>query len=395
MLETRFVPGRVRVMRMTPGHPSGPQDTPLFDLVFQRISESPEGSVPFSAWMDLALYHPEWGYYSRRDGGPGFREVGREGDFFTSVSVGETFGLLLAHRIARAWELDFRKETPFVIVEQGGHDGRLARDILMGLEETGTLLRDQVEYRIVEPRPTLRGILERKIGENPIPGLTVVPSLEAARAPVGVFLCNELLDAFPVDLLVFEGGCWKERRVGWQAIHSSPCWVTAPIRPEWTPFTESLGTDFPEGYLTEICPAVDAWMQDAARLFDRGLWWIIDYGHERDDYYLPQRSTGTLRTYHQHRAGEDPFAHPGEQDLTAHVDFTRVEEAATREGLARRLFTDQHHFLIEAARPWLLSLEGMPPDPLTVKRLRQFQTLTHPGMMGQHFKVMELARLDA
>ncbi len=345
--------------------------------------------------MDLALYHPEWGYYSRRDDDPGFREVGRKGDFYTSVSVGDTFGRLLAHRLLMAWEADFQRQQPLVVVEQGGHDGRLARDILAALGEIGGHLPGSFEYRLVEPRASLRETLERELKATPVPGLRVCASLEEARAPAGIFLCNELLDAFPVDLLFFSGGAWHERRVGWDEDESRPCWVTAPLRPEWRDFVSSLGGGFPEGCQTEICTAVDAWMVEAARLFERGLWWIIDYGHERADYYLPQRTTGTLRTYHQHRAGEDPFAHPGEQDLTAHVDFTRVEEAATRGGLARRLFTDQHHFLIEAARPWLLSLEGMRPDPLTVKRLRQFQTLTHPAMMGQHFKVMELAKLDA
>ena len=342
--------------------------------------------------MDLVLYHPEWGYYSRRGVAPGFREVGRGGDFFTSVSVGETYGLLLAHRITRIWETDFGRALPFVLVEQGGHDGRLARDILAGLREIGTPLIEGLEYRLVEPRPGLRKVLEDDLANNPVEGLRIIDSLEASRAPAGLFLCNELLDAFPVDLLVFTAGAWHERRVGWDGASARPDWVTAPLRPEWAGFAALLGTDFPEGYQTELCPAVDAWMADAARLFERGFWWIIDYGHEQSDYYLPQRSTGTLRCYRVHRAGEDPFAHPGEQDLTAHVDFTRVEEAARREGLARSLFTDQHHFLIDAARPWLLSLEGKRPDAATAKRLRQFQTLTHPAMMGQQFKVMEFTR---
>jgi SAM-dependent MidA family methyltransferase len=345
--------------------------------------------------MDLALYDPELGYYSQRGANPGFREVGRRGDFYTSVSVGETFGLLLAHRIARVWETNFRRALPFVLVEQGGHDGRLARDILAGLREIGTPLLEGLEYRLVEPRPALREALKACLANDPVERLRIVDSLVAARAPAGLFLCNELLDAFPVDLLLFTGDAWHERRVGRDVESARPAWTTGPLRPEWRGFTETLGTEFPEGYVTEICPAVDAWMKDAARLFDRGLWWIIDYGHERAGYYLPQRSTGTLRCYRGHRAGDDPFAHPGEQDLTAHVDFTRVEEAAAREGLVRRLFTDQHHFLIESARPWLLSLEGKTPDPVAAKRLRQFQTLTHPAMMGQQFKVMEFARTGA
>lgn len=381
-------------MRRNEGNPDAFQDTPLFDLVFQRISESPGGGVPFSEWMGLALYHPEHGYYSR-GGGAGFREIGRRGDFYTSVSVGETFGLLLAHRIVREWETTFAGARPFVVVEQGGHDGQLARDILAGLRELGTPLLADFEYRLIEPRAALRERLAARFAEDPDPRIRVVSSIEDARAEAGVFLCNELLDAFPVDLLCFEGGAWHERQVGWDDEARAPRFVTRPLRPEWADFTGALGSGFPEGYVTELCPSVDDWMAGTAGLFERGLWWIIDYGHERADYYLPQRRTGTLRCYRDHRASEDPFAHPGGQDLTAHVDFTRVEEAAVRGGLSRRRFTDQHHFLVDSARSWLLSLEGRAPDARTAKRLRQFQTLTHPSMMGQQFKVMELARLPS
>jgi len=339
-------------------------------------------------WMEMALYHPGFGYYTRSEAEPGFREVGRGGDFYTSVSVGGTYGLLLAHRLVQEWETTFDRALPFVLVEQGGHDGRLALDILAGLREIGAPLLDGLEYRLVEPREGLR----EKLSALDSAPLRVVPSLEAARAPCGLFLCNELLDAFPVEILTFTGGRWNERWVGWNPEKRAPTWVIRPLRDEFADFALELGHDYPEGYLTEICPAVDSWMKDSARLFDKGLWWIVDYGHERPDYYLPQRTSGTLRTYHGHRAGEDPFSFPGEQDLTAHVDFTRVERAAVREGLRKRLFTDQHHFLIEAARPWLLSLEGSPPNAATAKRLRQFQTLTHPSMMGQHFKVMELSK---
>lgn len=380
---------------MRPGDTSSRQDTPLFDLVFQRISESRKGSIPFSEWMDLALYHTGSGYYSRRGDEPGFREVGRGGDFFTSVSVGETFGFLLAQQIVREWEGRFERHVPFVIVEQGGHDGRLARDIVAALRESGSPLAGNVEYRLVEPRPALNEALMRSLSQEPVKEIRVVSSLEEARSEVGLFLCNELLDAFPVDRITFESGQWRELRVGWDAASDRPMWISDDLRPELAAFAAGLGTDYPEAYRSEVCLAVDSWIEAAAALFERGLWWIIDYGHERDDYYLPERRDGTLRCFHAHRGGNDPFALPGEQDLTADVDFTRVEEAAHRFGLARRRFTDQHHFLIEAARSWLLSLEGQAPGPATAKRLRQFQTLTHPSMMGQQFKILELERSGA
>jgi SAM-dependent MidA family methyltransferase len=377
-------------MSAPPPDGSGLQDTPLFDLVFQRISESPDGSVPFSVWMDLALYAPGLGYYAREGGAGGFRAIGRGGDFFTSVSVGETFGLLLAHRIAAEWATALGRSRPFVVVEQGGHDGRLGRDIVAGLEEIGAPFLGDFEYRLVEPRPGLRARLEEALPNGgPI---RVVPSLEAAAAPTGVFLCNELLDAFPVDLLVFEGGAWWERRVGWDDAAARPVWTLQPPQGGCAELVAELGLGFPEGYRTEVCPAVDEWMAETSGLFGRGLWWIVDYGHERGDYYRPDRREGTLRCYRDHRAGEDPFAFPGEQDLTAHVDFTRVELAARRAGLRKLRLTDQHRFLVEAARPWLLAMEGKAPDKVATKRLRQFQTLTHPSLMGLSFRVLELAR---
>ena len=132
-----------------------------------------------------------------------------------------------------------------------------------------------------------------------------------------------------------------------------------------------------------------SWMSRAARLFEKGLWWVIDYGYGSDDYYAPHRTDGTLRCYRNHRATENPFEAPGDLDITAHVNFTDLRKAAEAAGLKERLFTDQHHFLIEAAKPWLLSMEGKPPGPEVARRMRQFQTLTHPSIMGQQFKVAE------
>lgn len=346
--------------------------------------------MPFSVWMDLALYHPRHGYYASAAEGGGFRRLGRGGDFYTSVSVGDTFGWLLARRLVAEWETVFDRPESFVVVEQGGHDGRLALDVVAALREIGAPFLGTFEYRLVEPREGLR---DRLAGMLPQGGpVRVLPSLAEARAPVGVFLCNELLDAFPVDLLVFTGGEWRERRVAWDAAAAGPAWTDGPLSDFQARFVAELGEGFPEGYVTEVCPAVDDWMKEAAGLFGRGVWWIVDYGYERPDYYAPERRNGTLRCYRGHRAGEDPFEAPGDQDLTAHVDFTRVEEAAARAGLRKRRFTDQHHFLVEAARSWLLSLEGRPPDAVAAKRIRQFQTLAHPALMGRSFRVMELEK---
>lgn len=362
------------------------QDTTFFSLVFQRIEKNPAGSIPFSEYMELALYHPEFGYYAR----PWERSVGRSGDFFTSVSVGALFGELLARRIAGEWRDRLGGAIPLAIVEQGAHDGQLACDIARALGNLG----DSVpawDYRVVEPRESVRERLrERFLGEGLGNRVRVVPSLAEAAAESGVFLCNELLDAFPVDRLVLEGGEWRELRVGRSG--DRPGWVSHPLREGLAPFAGELGTGFPEGYETEVCPAVESWTAEAAGLFERGLWWIIDYGFESDDYFSPARRTGTLRCYRAHRADEDPFSAPGETDITAHVNFTHLRRAAESAGMAWEGLTDQHHFLTEAARPWLLSLEGKPPEGEEATRLRQFRTLTHPGLMGRQFHVATFSR---
>ncbi|MDF1739926.1 MAG: SAM-dependent methyltransferase [Verrucomicrobiales bacterium] len=341
--------------------------------------------------MALALYHEEFGYYSV----PATRQIGRKGDFFTSVSVGETFGFLLAHRIRGEAGARFDASEPVFVIEQGAHDGQLAIDILRGWDEISAQSGDQgceLRYRIIEPREKVRAALcERFTTEGFEDRIEVVASAGEAGAGQGVFLCNELLDAFPVEILTFRDGRWLEKVVTIDEAEDKLAWGTRELPDALKPFAEKLGNDFPEGYETEVCPAIDEWVPEVATLFSgKGLWWVIDYGYEAADYYAPSRRTGTLRCYRKHEATEDPFEAVGDTDITAHVNFSHLEEAAAAGGLALNQFTDQHHFLIHAAKPWLLSIEGEVPDRATAARLRQFQTLTHPSLMGQQFKVMEL-----
>lgn len=331
--------------------------------------------------MELVLYHPEYGYYSN----PEKREIGRKGDFFTSVSVGEMFGFLLSERIRKEWK-KWGEEGPVVIVEQGAHDGQLTCDIVQAMRDAG----QACDYRIVEPRGEIGSFLREKFEKVGLGEVRVVESFSQAKAPAGFFLCNELLDAFPFHRLIFEDGQWKELRVAEE--NGRLDWRADSLASDLRKFADELGSDFPDGYETEVCPAIEKWMDDAASLFQRGSWWIIDYGHESEDYFSPSRADGTMRCYRAHRASDDPFEAPGETDITAHVNFSHLQEAAESTGLSARKLTDQHHFLTEASRDWLLSIEGAPPSSATAKRLRQFQTLTHPSLMGQQFKVAEFIR---
>ncbi|MEM1443318.1 MAG: SAM-dependent methyltransferase [Verrucomicrobiota bacterium] len=337
--------------------------------------------------MELVLYDESDGYYSS----PERRTVGRKGDFYTSVSVGEMFGFLLSQQIQKCREEFFEPKQPFSIVEQGAHDGQLALDILSGLREDG---EDSVRYRIVDPRPATREWLSRRFEEAGFgEQVKIVATLEEASAEQGIFLCNELLDAFPFHRLRLGESGWEELQVGCEKGHL--CFTGRPLSEGMQKYAVRIGDNLPLGYTTEVCPLAESWLKEAAGLFERGFWWIIDYGHEAPDYFSPHRSDGTFRCYRDHRASEDPFDHLGETDITAHVNFTFLENAAEECGLKWRKLTDQHHFLIGAARDWLLSIEGQTSagqDPGSAKRLRQFQTLTHPGMMGTQFKVAVLSK---
>ncbi len=350
-------------------------------------------AISFAEFMALALYHKDFGYYSV----PATRQIGRKGDFFTSVSVGETFGFLLAHRIRGEIGQRFDAAEPVFVIEQGAHDGQLAIDILRGWDEISSQPEKpsgELRYRIIEPRESVREVLrERFVTEGYGDRIEVVDSASAASAEQGIFVCNELLDAFPVDILTFLDGRWLEKVVTVDESEKALAWGTRELSDQLKPFADNLGTDFPEGYETEVCPAIDEWVPEIATLFSgSGLWWVIDYGYEAADYYAPSRRTGTLRCYRKHEATEDPFEAVGETDITAHVNFSHLATAAGAGGLVMKQFTDQHHFLIHAAKPWLRSLEGQAPDKGTAARLRQFQTLTHPSLMGQQFKVMEFEK---
>ena len=358
----------------------------LTDL-FQRIRETESGALPFAEFMDWALYDPDWGYY--RD--PEIMAIGRTGDFFTSVSVGRCFGLLLACEIERRWREELGAPATFTIVEQGAHDGQLAEDILQALGSRLAESKASLRYVIIEPDANRR----RRLNERFTGGVEVVAEANAIRESVGFFLCNELLDALPVHLLRLENGAWKERCVTVDD-QDQLTWRNNELKPgsKLSDAAARLGTGFPEGYTTEICLVLDDWIESISSLFTRGIWWMIDYGFEEEEYYAPHRNRGTLQCYRDHRKSENPFEAPGESDITAHVDFSRLIRQATTAGLTNTLLVDQHDFLTQAALPWLTSLEAEDTarEPENRKLIRQFQTLTHPGMMGRVFKVAEFTR---
>jgi len=332
--------------------------------------------------MATALYDPACGYYAR-----GTRQIGRSGDFFTSVSVGPLFGELLARRFLAEWRQSGRP-TCWRIIECGAHDGTLAADVLTALRTLESRAFDTLDYVIVEPLPTLRAAQWEML--HPFsPHVRIVGDpLEMVTDPLpGIAFGNELLDALPFHLVEWRTGRWLERLVALDALGGFG-WNTAEITdPVLSDALAPLGKDFPDGYRSEVRTCFASLLETLARCLDHGLMLWVDYGFARPDYYHPSRTAGTLRTFANHRAGEDPLDRPGLTDITAHVDFTAVAEVALALGGRPVDFRNQGSWLIDTARAWLLEQEGNPNPSFA----RQFQTLTHPAHLGGRFHLLELS----
>ncbi|MEI6560836.1 MAG: SAM-dependent methyltransferase [Verrucomicrobiota bacterium] len=354
----------------------------LAEILLDEIARN--GPIPFRRFMERALYDPAHGYYAS-----GRAAIGRHGDFLTSVSVGPLFGRLLAVQFEEMWE---RLERParFAIVEQGANTGDFAHDVLSAAQARPEFFA-ALHYAIVEPFAANAARQRERL--TPFVGkVTWHASLEALPAFTGVHFSNELLDALPVHRVVFRNGAWREQYVAAQADSDSLCWSDGPLS---TPALSAPLAHLPqiEGYATEINLEAPAWLESVARPLERGYVLVADYGHARTEYYLPERTEGTLTGYRQHRRCENPLADPGEQDLTAHVEFTTLAECAQQAGMTLAGFTDQHHFLAALGRPVFPDITD--PAQLTPERskaMRAFATLVHPTLMGRGFQFLALAK---
>jgi SAM-dependent MidA family methyltransferase len=325
------------------------------------------GPLPFSRFMDLALYDPLEGYYTS-----GCAAVGREGDFFTSVSIGPVFGTVLAGQFLEMWEA-LGRPLGFRLVEQGANDGRLSCDILKALSETPLA---GVPLTIIEPASILR---EKQAAILVGRDVQWVGSPENLPPFDGVHFSNELFDALPFDILEARAGAWHELQV-----HADEAGFS--FKPAPHPVQNINLPLRPDGYRTELRRHQRDLLGILSSRLRRGFLLAIDYGMPRAELLAPHRSGGTLACYSQHRRDDAPLENPSQKDITAHVDFSALAQDAAACGLKLQGYTDQHHFLVGAATGLLKSLEGAAPTPSTLKILRSLRTLLHPETMGTQFK---------
>ena len=339
-------------------------DQLLRSLIANQIAAEPNQRMTFADYMDLALYHPEQGYYAT-----GAVNIGSEGDFFTSPHLSRDFGELLAEQFAQMWDI-LGHPMPFTLMEMGAGQGLLAADVLYYLHRHYPDCFEALEYIIIEKAAGLisqqqQQLHRLKIGDKALPlrwcSLEEIPE----NSITGCCFSNELIDAFPVHQVVIEGGQIKEIYVtpANTGIDNITLDAQAPSETNFVEITDTLSTSklteyfdfigidllsgtYPEGYRTEVNLAALDWLKTVTKRLQRGFILTIDYGYSAERYYQPARHQGTLQCYYQHQHHDNPYLYIGQQDITAHVNFTALERQGELCGLRKVGFTQQGLFLM-------------------------------------------------
>jgi SAM-dependent MidA family methyltransferase len=331
-----------------------------------------------AAFMDLALYDPQSGYYARAS-----RRSGRAGDFFTSVDVGPLFGDLIAVQLAEMADV-LGAGAPFDLVDAGASDGRLSADILRAARRRDPAFHDRLRLHLVEASAEARRAQTATLGDAGDRLSSSSPELPARFS--GALVANELLDAMPVHQVVMRPAGLREVYVAVDETGRLETREGQLSTPALAAYLERAGVGLEPGWRAEIGLRTVAWVQEAARRLQRGFLIFIDYGHAAHELYSARHAGGTLTTFAGHAsAGSETGApwlrEPGMRDLTAHVDFTTVARTAEAEGLTTVGFLDQTYFLL-----------GLVGADLSPAQARAFKTLVMPGGLGSTMKVLILAK---
>ena len=348
-------------------------DTPLARILANRIQRG--GAITFADWMEACLYHPQHGYYRR-----GQPTVGREGDFLTSPEVHPLFGAAVGHVAGELWR-QAGKPEPFRIAEVGPGTGALAESTLRQLHATAPELAGAIRYTTVEP--------DEHAAQSQIDRLRVIHNIhrvhriDQLKHPCHLVVANELLDALAVHRLTFTGGRWRELYIDYASalgFHEAASELSDPG------LIDLLGGVEPAaGQIVEVAPGRASVVSALANAVgDGGLLLLFDYGYPRERLYAPWRREGTLMTFRNHIPGDDPSAHPGEQDITAHIDIDQVSEAAQDAGLTALPALNQAEWLhnLGAAVLPAVADAGMDTSRYLAAR-RAVETLTDPGGLGR------------
>lgn len=364
---------------MTPSQPAS--GSPLRERIVAEIRE--RGPMPFSRYMEMCLYEPELGYYARSR-----EQFGKTGDFYTSSDVHALFGRLLARQFDEMWTAMGAPET-VNLIELGPGRGLFAQDVLAWTQKKFPGFASAARYRLVETSAALRQRLQERFAAEITLGAVSVHSVieDVPRSANTIVFGNEFIDAFPVDVVDYRGEVFITERDGRfvEEFHQPS--------PELVAYLRAHSVLPQEHERVEVCMAGQNYIQPIAQAIDRGFLVLIDYGYSRAEQ-AAGRHLDTLMTYRRHAAGASPYHAPGEQDITAHVNFSALEDAGKVAGLEKAALLTQSQFLIGIGESNQFSDAfeecGTPQEHAKVSM--QLKHLVTPAGMGETFHVLIMSK---
>lgn len=358
----------------------------------EKIRNNVLNSIPFYDFMSICLFHETEGYYPSD-----VPKIGPDGDFYTSSSIGSLMGEMIAAYLVQVWESEFEQGMPFTVVEWGGGNGRLALHILDEISKIAPECYSGLNYVMIEAsgyhRALQAELLQPHIAR--VRWMSDESWFEQGDRWNTVVVANELLDAFPVYRVRRRQGRLEENRVGWNEGEGRfvEVWHTLPDDDRLQRYLADESIDLKEGQIIEINLGSLQWLRRIGEWLRRGHLLVIDYGDTAEELYAEHRMQGTLMCYRKHQASMNPYEHVGEQDMTAHINFTACMRAAQSVGFEEVRLQTQREFLVnQGILGKLQDVFDTDPFAPAAKRNRAIRQLLISDSMSELFKVMTAAK---
>jgi SAM-dependent MidA family methyltransferase len=358
-------------------------------IICREIAQSPVQAISFRDYMALCLYHPEFGYYcSSKD------KVGKTGDFYTSTSVGGLLGEVLAQYIAAETAQDGSMKV-LTLVEWGGGTGGLAQQLLDELQRSYPAVYERIFYISVEISQHHRALQADKLTQHHAVGrvrwMTEREWLADGPWEHTIIFSNEFLDAFPVHRVQILQGQPNEAWVGWNETEAcfEEKWIPLESDSPLTKYIHNSNVKLLETQQLEVNIAASEWIHRVGQALHSGQLLTIDYGDFAAEIYAAHRMSGTLMCYRNHTAADQPYIHPGEQDITAHVNFSALIDVGKEVGLNDHRLWTQKQFLVDNGLLDKLQ-DTLSTDPFSpaARRNRAVRQLLLSDQMSELFKVL-------
>jgi SAM-dependent MidA family methyltransferase len=340
----------------------------LRDIIIEKIKT--KGPISFCDFMEMALYFPELGYYTSNE-----EKFGKGGDYYTSPVLSSLYGEMLGKQLEEMWF--FLDKKPFSIVEYGAGAGDLCFDILNYLEKN-TELFNELTYFIIEKGEGLKNIQQKRFPEK----VEWIKDIKEISGFSGCILSNEVLDNFAVNVVEMK----EELMEIFIDYQNEFIEIFKPASSELKEYLKAQNIELPKGYRTEINLEAIQWIQNIAKHLQKGFVITIDYGYPANEYYSAKRSTGTLACYYKHTVTDQYYDNIGQQDITAHVNFSALNIWGKKAGLELTGFTNQNYFLRSLGLVNYLRKIEMETTPNNRAQLFQVNKLLMD--MGSKFKVL-------